>query len=356
MAKTYLTPQAFRVALNQAAKKMAKETGMNVSELMRIFYFNRLAARVFTHDPDGWLIKGGQALLVRYRGAARLSGDIDLQATQPDLTPDEALKRVLEAATYDLKDFLRFAPGKYTTAADPNRGGSQYFTVYLGNTRVDNVKVDIAVRRTLTGTPETSPLMSAVDLPWPVDWPTVRLYPLIDHIADKVCALYERHGDNTSSRYRDLADLLLISQQEEVDGRTAYLALHQEADQRRQRGTDLTLPKAFETPGPAWPDGYPAAAALVIGLQGCRTFAEAAQAAETFLNPLLDGSVQGTWNPTHASWQSQRTEPCHRQPRQPLPACSSNPQEQLPGTRPDETCPIPYAGPTARPTFPPTTV
>jgi hypothetical protein len=50
---------------------MSTETGMSVSDLMRIFYFNRLAARVFTHDPDGWLIKGGQALLVRYRGAAR---------------------------------------------------------------------------------------------------------------------------------------------------------------------------------------------------------------------------------------------------------------------------------------------
>ena len=60
---------------------------MNVSDLMRIFYFNRLAARVFTLDPDGWLIKGGQALLVRYRGAARLSGDIDLQAAQPGLAP-----------------------------------------------------------------------------------------------------------------------------------------------------------------------------------------------------------------------------------------------------------------------------
>ncbi|MGW7674707.1 nucleotidyl transferase AbiEii/AbiGii toxin family protein, partial [Streptomyces sp. NPDC054775] len=151
MGKTYLTPGAFRTALNQSAKKMSKQTGMNVSDLMRIFYFNRLAARVFTQDPDGWLIKGGQALLVRYRGAARLSGDIDLQSAHPDLTPDEARKRVLEAATYDLKDYLRFAPGKYTPAADPNRGGSQHFQVFLGPTRVDSVKVDIAVRRTLAG-------------------------------------------------------------------------------------------------------------------------------------------------------------------------------------------------------------
>jgi hypothetical protein len=282
---------------------MSKQTGMNVAELMRIFYFNRLAARVFTLDPDGWLIKGGQALLVRYRGAARLSGDIDLQAAEPGLTPDEALKRVLEAAAHDLGDFLRFAPGKYTSASDPTRGGSQHFEVFLGPTRVDRVKVDITVRRALAGTPEIVPLASAVDLPWPIDWPTVRLYPLIDHIADKICALYERHGDEGSSRYRDLADLLLISQQEKVDGSVAYQAVHQEAELRRQRGVDLKLPKNFEVPGTAWHDRYPVAAALVIGLQGCRTFSEAAQAAEVFLNPLLDGSVRGKWDPSEGAWK-----------------------------------------------------
>ncbi|MGW7674478.1 nucleotidyl transferase AbiEii/AbiGii toxin family protein, partial [Streptomyces sp. NPDC054775] len=182
------------------------------------------------------------------------------------------------------------------------RGGSQHFQVFLGPTRVDSVKVDIAVRRTLAGAPETRSLTSAVDLPWPIDWPTVRLYPLIDHIADKICALYERHPNGTSIRYRDLADLLLISQQEEVSGQATYQALHQEADHRRQRGIDLILPKSFEAPGSDWHDNYPNVAALVIGLQGCRTFPEAAQAADTFLTPLLNGSVQGNWNPVNAAW------------------------------------------------------
>lgn len=46
------------------------------------------------------------------------------------------------------------------------------------------------------------------------------------------CALYERHGDGGSSRYRHLADLLLISQQERVDAPTAYQAVHREAELR----------------------------------------------------------------------------------------------------------------------------
>ncbi|MEU7723077.1 hypothetical protein [Streptomyces tibetensis] len=40
-----------------------------------------------------------------------------------------------------------------------------------------------------------------------------------------------------------------------------------------------------------------------LGLQGCRTFPEAAHAAEIFLNPLLDGSVRGNWDPSTGTWQ-----------------------------------------------------
>ena len=142
---------------------MSKQTGMSVGELMKIFYFNRLAARVFTKDPDGWLIKGGQALLVRYRGAARLSQDIDLQSTALHLTAPEVRQLVIDAATFDLGDFLRYAPTKYTDATEGGRGGAQHFKVFLGTTEVANIKVDLVVGRPLTGTAEVRTLKSAVD-------------------------------------------------------------------------------------------------------------------------------------------------------------------------------------------------
>lgn len=97
---------------------------LDVLVVNALFYFNRLAARVFTKDPDGWLIKGGQALLVRYRGAARLSQDIDLQSTSLDLGPDEVRRLVIEAAALDLGDFLRYAPTRYTDAVEDGRGGA----------------------------------------------------------------------------------------------------------------------------------------------------------------------------------------------------------------------------------------
>ena len=306
MGRTYAGPAAFKAALKQAASKMSKQHGMSVSDLMDIFYFNRLAARVFTAEPDGWLIKGGQALLVRYDGAARLSRDIDLQNTFPGRTAGEARQALIAAATTDLGgDFLRFVPDRFKDHGEQDRGVAQYFKVFLGNTQAAHIKVDLVVGRILAGIPETRDLKSAVDIEWPVDWPKVRLYPVIDHLVDKICAMYERHGDGGkygSNRYRDLADLLLISQQETIDGPAAQHALLREAERRNATGTKVALPPEFQTPGSDWHEGYPGQAKLVLGLQGCQTFQEAAAAAEAFINPLLGGPAQGRWNPAEAIW------------------------------------------------------
>ncbi|MGW3692213.1 nucleotidyl transferase AbiEii/AbiGii toxin family protein [Streptomyces sp. NPDC005125] len=92
---------------------------------MRGFFFQRLTARVFSTDPDGWLLKGGQALLVRYPARARLSNDIDLQRLEGN--PDEALTALLEAATTDLGDHLNFVPRQLKTHGNDAEGVNQAF-------------------------------------------------------------------------------------------------------------------------------------------------------------------------------------------------------------------------------------
>lgn len=62
------------------------------------------------------------------------------------------------------------------------------------------------------------------------------------------------------------------------------------------------LPAVFEAPGSDWYDGYPEQARIVLGLKGCSTFAEASTAAEAFINPMLNGTAHGTWNPHQRTW------------------------------------------------------
>ncbi|MGW6973767.1 nucleotidyl transferase AbiEii/AbiGii toxin family protein [Streptomyces sp. NPDC054952] len=279
-----------------------RQDGGTVQGVMRGFFFQRLTARVFTAEPGGWLLKGGQALLVRYPALARLSKDIDLQRLHG--TTDEALDALLAGAAVDLGDHLRFVPQKMQLQGTDGDGIDQAFDVYIGTRKVDSIHVDLVTGKNVTANPADFQLMPRPDLPWPTDWPQVLLYPVVDHLADKICAMYEWRGPSPSSRFRDLADILLISQKETIDASEAHHALHSEAALRRTRatGTELRLPSAFEMPDKTWRAGYAKAAKDVIGLMGCGNWDEAAVAAGALVTPLLGQAFTGAWHPDKAEW------------------------------------------------------
>jgi hypothetical protein len=66
---------------------------------------------------------------------------------------------------------------------------------------------------------------------------------LVDHVADKVCAIFERHNGNPSTRFKDLIDLVAISRRATMNADLQKRALVTEAARR-----NLELPAAFEFP------------------------------------------------------------------------------------------------------------
>jgi Nucleotidyl transferase AbiEii toxin, Type IV TA system len=309
--KSYNTPRSFEAALSARAKNLARQQGLESGVLLRGFYFQRLTARAFRHDPAGWLLKGGQALLVRYPAEARLSRDIDLASAAG--TVEEALDALSRAARLDLHDFFTFTPTRQDRHGDEIGGAKQSFDVVIGAHRVGVINVDVVAGRLPTAAPEAARLTPAIAMTWPDDWPEIRLYPLADHIADKICAMYEWHSGTPSSRYRDLADLLLISQRERLDSTAIQAALNSEIDRRLQLNVDLRIPGTFTVPGPSWQTGYPAQANEVTGLRGCRTLEEATRAAERFLTPLLTfTATPHTWDPTTVTWSPVKQGVLHR--------------------------------------------
>ncbi|PZS07256.1 MAG: nucleotidyl transferase AbiEii/AbiGii toxin family protein [Acidimicrobiales bacterium] len=302
----YETPSALEAALKSRAQGVARRLGINTQDVTRHFYFQRLLARVF--QEPGWMLKGGQALLVRYPGEARYSRDIDL--IRPGLDDlNEAVNTLRCAAHRDLGDYFAFVETRPARHADEADCAQMTFDVLLGNRKMDTANVDLVVRRMPTAEPMAVQLEPTVPLPWPNDWPKILLYPLPDHLADKICAMYEWHwrsyGASPSTRYRDLADLLLISQQEPIIGRAVQVALNSEQRRRIGIGTDLRMPRRFEIPAlSSWRQNYPAAAADVVGLRGCQTLHDATVAADAFVTPLLSHADPGTWNPTSRCWSA----------------------------------------------------
>ncbi|SEQ75837.1 nucleotidyl transferase AbiEii/AbiGii toxin family protein [Lentzea albida] len=299
---TYASPQALSRALRDRAKREAATSGTSPGDLLSRFYFERLITRVFHHDPDGWLLKGGQAMLVRYRDV-RHSRDIDLcRPGAADL--NEAVEAIRSAAALDLHDFVRFEYRERIEIKGNRPTTRVSFRILVGPRTEGTVSVDLVVHSPLHGSPELRRLKPSVPVEWPDDWPVVKLYPLAAQVADKVCALYERHNGRPSTRYRDLVDLVVIVLRESMQGKDLQIAISHEHDRRRGAGTDLELPAVFTVPEPtSWAIGYEREASRLDALSACRTLHQATELMSRFLTPVLAAPDPGRWTAAEQQWR-----------------------------------------------------
>jgi hypothetical protein len=204
--RSYGSPAAFRRALTDKLKNLATTSRWTLPQLQRQMAYDRLLERLYLVD-EGWIIKGATALLARDIGV-RATIDIDLYREAVREIAEADLRR---AAALDIGDWFRFEIGPPRPVVDG--GGVRLpMTALVGTTvwvqfHVDLVGADLR----MTGEPEAVPPLARVVMP-DVEQHGYRAYPLVDHVADKVCAILERHGltGAPSTRYRDLVDLVAI--------------------------------------------------------------------------------------------------------------------------------------------------
>lgn len=159
---------------------------------------------------------------------------------------------------------------------------------------VDLVGTDIC----MTGQPDDVPPLARGVIP-NVEQHGYRAYPLVDHVADKVAAMYERHGNAQmpSTRYRDLVDLVAIVTGATVAADAQAAALTSEFERR-----GLTIPTHFDVPDRGlWETGYAAEVKRSI-LDTAATLDDALTIVGRFLDPILGGSAEGSWDSTTLRW------------------------------------------------------
>lgn len=127
--------------------------------------------------------------------------------------------------------------------------------------------------------------------------PTLRVYPVETHIAEKLHA-YTMPRARPNSRVRGLPDLALIATAGPIDASRLRAAIEQTFT---FRGTH-DVPECLPPPPAAWEAPY-AAIAKEDRLQW-DTLAEAFEAGRAFLDPVLAGAGDDEWQPNTWSWQS----------------------------------------------------
>ena len=305
MSWPWRSPEATRQALT--AKTRARHPPELRGQRLREIAYRRLLARMFATQPERWVVKGGVALLLRL-DPNRTSNDIDLAYVAKAGEHADALRALVRAAAHDLGDFFEFEVRRdQAEEVDPDPlqraltvpvlariGATTFaeFSVDLALPREDDVEIEwVQPGATLTGQPE-------VDQTQPV-----ALLALPAQIADKLCALHERHGDgHYSSRARDLADLAMIAQQKDSEGSRLIAHVRREEARRRQAGTLIeplpTTLQLAEEQIADWSRRWKKATR-----DAPVSFKEAQAVAAAFLNPVLDDTANGKhWNAANQTW------------------------------------------------------
>ncbi len=290
----YPSPAAFRRALTDRLRTAASTGPWTLAQLQRQFAYDRLLQRLYQHDPS-WVVKGATALLARDIGV-RATIDVDVYR---NTTTDLAEAELRAAVAVDLHDWFRFEVGPPQPVGTGTPGLRLPITAYLGTTSWASFHVDlVGSELRMTGQPDQVRPLAFVHMPDIAQHPYA-VYPLVDHIADKIVAVFQRYGPTraSSTRYKDLVDLVAIVTQASVDAEHQLAALRSEA---RRRG--ITLPSTFVVPDPTtWQSGYAAEARRTLLTAG-RTLDDALTIVTPFTDPLLDGTAHGRWDPQLHTW------------------------------------------------------
>ena len=196
---TYKSAAALEMAVKEAAKASPQDTGRAIAG----FYFHRLLCRVFADGNKSFVLKGGRSVLARTLDG-RATRDIDLLSTLDSI--EGALADLRRLAQRDLGDFVVFeyAGAEPIKPDDEYRSGlSVRFIPMLGAKRMQAIAIDLVIDEVpLEGAEAVSPA-DRIDVKG-LDTCDYLVYPVGAALADKFCALAERHNGRASSRVKDL--------------------------------------------------------------------------------------------------------------------------------------------------------
>ena len=283
-----------------ALRKRASQDGRSTAELIQLYALEGFLARlVASPHRERFVLKGG-ALLAAF-DARRPTRDVDLLALRVPDDPDAVRDLIVSVASTTIDDGLVFALDATTVEA----------------IRSDDVYPGIRV--TLHAALATAKLVFHVDVNvgdpvWPgpaeIQLPRVlatepllvRGYPLPMVLAEKIITAVQRRA--ATSRWRDFADVLLLTRLQAIDGDALDGAMIAVAAHRAQSRALLAeaLVDLAEVGRDRWMRWR---RAQRLEDRVPEAFAEVLDEVIAFADPALAGQVESkTWNPTLRRWAS----------------------------------------------------
>lgn len=293
---TYDSDQAFRRALEQRLMNRARETGLPIVRLRREVTFEALLNRLTVVAPGRWLLKGGLALDLRLSVESRTTKDMDLARSDSE---EAATHDFAEAQNLNIGDHFVFTITRSQAPADAGTVRSVRYNVRteMAARLFENVVVDVGFGDPQPDAVEivsTPGLLAFAGIP-PVRVPTL---PITQHVAEKLHAYTRNYQSGSSSRVKDLVDIVLIASHYTIEAGELRRALDATFAIRRQHNLPASLPR----PDSQWATAYRKLAREVgIDEEIEVGFREAVR----FLDPVLRAAVGdgACWNTEAREWE-----------------------------------------------------
>lgn len=298
MARVYTSPSSFKEALESRLRASSKG-GSDLARRRQLLVFDRLLARIVSVAGEAVTLKGGLVLELRLE-RARTTKDVDLRMVGD---ASEVLIELQRAGRLDLGDFMAFEISPDAEHPEIKNEAMRYDGLRFraecklaGKIYGTRFGVDVAFGDPMFGEPdviEADDVLGFAGIPPPV----LRIYPIETHIAEKLHA-YTIPRLRPNSRVKDLPDLALLASAGALDAGRLAGAL---AQTFAFRGTHA-LPAQVMPPPIAWEQPY--AALARTDQLAWPTLDEVAAAAAAFLDPVLGGPLDATWDPAAWRWQT----------------------------------------------------
>lgn len=295
--RTYSSPESFKQALEQRLRT-STTSGAEFARKRQLLVFDRFLARVVMVFGDAATLKGGLVLELRIE-RARTTKDVDLRVVG---SPADVLERLQEAARKDLGDFMAFEVSPDEDHPEIQNDGMQYDGLRFrakcklaGKIYGQPFGVDVAFGDPIFGEPDivvTDDVLSFAG----IASPTLRLYPIETHLAEKLHA-YTMPRSRPNSRVKDLPDIALLATAQPIEAKRLRAALEQTFTFRKTHA----LPASMPAPLAAWTTPY--AAMAREDRLAWLTLDDVTKAAQTFLDLVLAGELDATWEPETWSWR-----------------------------------------------------
>ena len=281
----------------RAVKDIARNQGRLTSSTEQDFRYSRFLHRLFADPSSDFVLKGGMSLLARIPNA-RTTRDIDVSVGGDKMLDDgiSAMKRAVAVNAGDHLFFEYAEDAPITGQGDDAlfTGRRLFFDVYGGGLKVDRIQVDLVAGCEISDTPIKYTPLNRIFVPG-LEYTDYLLYPIVDQIADKVSATIQQYHSGSSSRMRDLVDLVLIALNESFSAEKLSAAFASKAF-RSQSGT----PSKFIIPD-TW-QSYQRALLKFVPNE-FKDIDRSVELVSSMLNPILAGERKsGIWNPELLEW------------------------------------------------------